>query len=115
MKGRKFLLWLGLVAVVCGALWLADAGRVPSLKAQAAPLGAVFGAPAMGSAHFGLDWDVVSAGGGEIDSTHFQVASTIGQAAAGNISSDHFAVHTGYRQNMRTLYQLYLPIVLRLS
>ena len=113
MKGGRFLLLLSLSVAVLGALGLAYGGRLSSLKAQAAPLAAVSGMPAMESAHFGLNWSVVSSGGGEIASTHFRVASTIAQPATGNIDSAHFATHTGYWQNLLAVYRIYLPLVLR--
>ncbi len=113
MKGGRFLLLLGLSVAAVGALGLAYGGRLSSLKAQAAPLAAASGMPAMESAHFGLNWSVVSSGGGEIASTHFQMASTIAQPAIGNISSVHFAAYTGYRQNLLAVYRIYLPLVLR--
>ncbi len=113
MKKREVLLWLCLAAALLIALGLAASGRLSSLRAQASPLDAVSGAPAMGSAHFGLDWDVISAGGGAASSPHFQAATTVGQPMVGNVSSAHFALHIGYRQNLLTIRRLYLPIVLR--
>ncbi|MBN2002255.1 MAG: hypothetical protein JXA21_02765 [Anaerolineae bacterium] len=110
MKGRKVLLGLILALAVLGTMRLAYEGRLSSLKAQAAPLAATSG---MGSAHFGLDWDVIGNGGAKMASTHFQMASTVGQAAAGNISSGHFAAHIGYWQNLTAAYPVYLPLVLR--
>jgi len=113
MKERRLLLALSLGVILFGMLGLVYAGRLFSLKAQAAALNAVPGAPAMDSAHFGLNWDVIGAGGNTIASTHFRVVSTMGQPAIGNISSAHFAAHTGYWQNLSTVYRIYLPLVMR--
>jgi len=113
MKDHRLLLVLGLSVTLLGMLGLVHVGRLSSLKAQAASLPEVSGAPAMESAHFGLNWDVVGTGGRGIASTHFRVASTVGQPAVGNIGSAHFAAHTGYWQNLSTVYQIYLPLVMR--
>ncbi|HNT78794.1 MAG TPA: hypothetical protein PKH77_27630 [Anaerolineae bacterium] len=113
MKDRRFLLALGLGVTLLSLFGLSYAGQQSALNAQAAALPANSAAPAMESAHFGLDWDVVGAGGSEIASTHFRVASTIGQPATGNLSSAHFAAHTGYWQTLSTTHRVYLPLVMR--
>jgi hypothetical protein len=71
MKDRRFLLALGLGVTLLSLFGLSYAGQQSALNAQAAALPANSAAPAMESAHFGLDWDVVGAGGSEIASTHF--------------------------------------------
>lgn len=113
MKDRRFLLTLGLGVTLLSLFGLIYAGRQSALKAQAATLPAGANAPAMDSAHFGLNWDVVGAGGSEIVSAHFRVAATMGQPAVGNLNSAHFAAHTGYWQTLGATHRIYLPLVMR--
>jgi hypothetical protein len=64
-----------------------------------------------GSAHFGLDWNVLGSGGGEMSSTNFRLRSTIGQSAIGRQESAHFKNHAGYWQTF--IFRVYIPLVLK--
>ena len=114
MKGQRFWWVLGLSVTLLALSGLVYVGRLSS-KVQAAPLDAISASPSMGSAHFGLNWDVFGTGGSEISSAHFRVAATMGQPAVGNIDSAHFAAHIGYWQNesFSGSHYIYLPLVMR--
>lgn len=99
---------LGLIVLsLVGFLGSQAASAQPTTLAEAGPFNMV----QMGSTNYGLDWNVVGMGGGEIASTHYQIRSTIGQPAIGRVDSTHFGNHAGYWQNFT--YKIFLPLVLR--
>ena len=115
MNRRNLVIVLGLVALVVGLASLAYLdSRALAQEAHAAnPVssGLGFNRVNMGSAHFGLDWNVLANGGNTMNSSHFRLSSTLGQAVIGVSDGTHFQNRAGYWQGF--LYRIYLPLVLR--
>lgn len=109
MKHRGFLV-LALAALLVGGVVVAFIG--PLARAQASPApGPLTVGPAMSSANFRIEWDVVASGGGRMSSANFRLHTTIGQPAIGWKASANFREHTGYWQIF--LFRVFLPLVLR--
>ena len=107
MRKHTIPLVLVVTALLVGSLVLANA----VVQAQKpAEVDKVLGIQ-MSSDSFGVTWDVVGSGGGQIASAHFRVRSTIGQPATGWKQSTSFKEHTGYWQPFT--YRVYLPLVVK--
>ncbi|MCD4737667.1 MAG: hypothetical protein K8R89_00190 [Anaerolineae bacterium] len=111
MRGDKKIWGLTLVGLLALALIVLLTNQTAAARRPALAASGPFGTAQMGSAHFGLDWNVVGTGGGKIASAHFQIRSTLGQPTTGWIASSHFKNHAGYWQ--RFTYRIFLPLVLR--
>jgi hypothetical protein len=105
---QKSVLWV-LVGFVVGLVALSILGS-QALAQEDTPDGIIAGVN-MGSAHYGLDWNVVGTGGGTISSPHFTVSSTIGQPTIGSVTSSHFEVCTGYWCWFDYIASVFLPIL----
>lgn len=79
----------------------------------AALLHSVTPAEAQTSASYNLEWHVIGAGGGPINSESFAVNSTAGQGAAGPpySASANYRVSAGYW--FVANYRIFLPLVVR--
>ncbi len=66
---------------------------------------------------YNLNWQVVSGGGGPMDSTHYTLRSTAGQGATGQASSPHYGLSAGYwyapAAPGEVTYSIYLPTILK--
>lgn len=111
MKGHKKIWSLTLIGLVGLAFIVLLTNQAASAQRPALVEAEPFRPAQMGSANFGLDWNVVGCGGGKIASAHFQIRSTLGQPATGWIDSTNFKNHAGYWQNFT--YRVFLPLVLR--
>ena len=107
---RKSILWV-LVGIVIGLVALSLLGG-QALAQEPLP-DQIISSANMGSAHYGLDWNVVANGGGTISSAHFTVSSTIGQPTVGTVTSLHFEVCTGYWCWLDRIAGIFLPLVMK--
>jgi len=111
-RTRKSILWV-LAGMVIGLLALTILGGQALAQEQSPVSDGIISGVNMGSAHYGLDWNVVGAGGGTISSAHFTVSSTIGQPSVGTVNSTHFEVCTGYWCWFEYIANLFLPLILK--
>ncbi len=111
MRGHKKIWRLTLVGLVGLAFIALLTNQAASARQPVLAESGSFSTVQMGSANFGLDWNVVGYGGGKITSAHFQIRSTLGQPTTGWIASTNFKNHAGYWQNFT--YRVFLPLVLR--
>ncbi|MCJ7739027.1 MAG: hypothetical protein MUQ10_17225 [Anaerolineae bacterium] len=117
MNRRNLVVLLGLVAVVVGLAGLVcfDSQALAQEAHAANPVsaGLDFNRVNMGSAHFGLDWNVLANGGNTMSSSHFHLSSTLGQTVIGVSDNTHFQHRAGYWQGFLSEYRIHLPLVLR--
>jgi hypothetical protein len=70
------------------------------------------------SVDFGIPWDVVAGGGNRMASANYAIESTVSQTSIGPSSSTSFQMEAGYWYGIEAAlpgYDLFLPIVMRLS
>lgn len=67
----------------------------------------------MGSAHFGLDWNLVTPGGGNVGSPHFHISASLGQPTVGAKSSPHYETCTGFWCGLDFIKRIFMPLLLR--
>jgi hypothetical protein len=111
-RARKSIIWV-LTGMVIGILALTILGGHAMAQESSPQTDAVISGVSIGSAHFGLDWNVNGTGGGTISSTHFTVSSTIGQPTVGTSDSTHFEVCSGYWCWLDRIANIFLPLVLK--
>ena len=74
------------------------------------------GALAASSAHYSIDWQVLSAGGAPAasNSGHFTINGSLGQTAIGPSSGSHVSLWAGFWYNIKqAVMDFFLPIILR--
>ena len=111
-RTRKSVLWV-LAGMVIGLLALTIIGGQALAQEPPPETDIPISGVNMGSAHYGLDWNVVGTGGGTISSSHFTVSSTIGQPTVGTIDSAHYEVCTGYWCWLDRIARIFLPLVIK--
>ena len=94
-------------------LLLLGLGALDGGGAAAAPTPAEISfSPQASSAHFRIDWSVVSAGGSTSSSAHFRVQGTIAQPTVSRSTSAHFQVQSGF-WHLWGAFKLFLSAIFR--
>jgi hypothetical protein len=115
MKKNLYFLsfWLGLAAVLSGAVLLERLGlplqRGNVTQVQAASL--LEGAPSVpaNSAGYSLDWFTLDGGGGLISGGSYSLISTVGQPDAGTSTNGGFTLEGGFWPGTLQPWHTYLP------
>lgn len=91
---RRRIVRMGLLAVLAAAL--------------------AFGAVAMTSSNYRLDWFTpgTSSGGGTSISPNYAAHFTVGQTAIGTMSSSNYKVNLGYWYGLVRIFRRFLPVAM---